>query len=232
MSELLQSKWGAVLLTILVYLLFRKVQQHFRWALLNPILWSITVLAVVLYTLDVPYVAYEESAASISFLLSPSVVALGVLLYMKYPMFKGNIKPLVLALFIGSVVGVLSVVLLLFVLGVDEVLLVTLAPKSVTTPIAMKITTLLGGIPSLVAVVVILVGIFGAVVGPKLLQWAGVKNKVAIGLSLGAGAHGIGTAKALEIGILEGAAAGVAIGIMGGFTAFITPLIGAIFRLF
>ena len=117
-------------------------------------------------------------------------------------------------------------------MGADHVLIATLEPKSVTTPIAMGVAEKAGGIPAIAAVIVIVVGIFGGIVGPFVLNKLNIDSKIARGLSLGAAAHGLGTARAMELGALEGAISGLAIGLMGVTTAILVPVVEWVMSLF
>ncbi|MDX1326948.1 MAG: LrgB family protein, partial [Arenibacter sp.] len=157
------------------------------------------------------------------FLLGPTVVALGVLFYEKYEQIKLNLLPFVASVVIGGTISVLSVCLLAMLLGASEPIIRSLAPKSVTTPIALEITKIIGGLPYIAAGIVIAVGIFGNAFGPGILRILGIRNKNAIGAALGTAAHGIGTARALDEGKLAGAYGGLAMCINGLLTAVITP---------
>ena len=119
----------------------------------------------------------------------------------------------------------MSVIFIARYFGADHALVASLEPKSVTTPIAMSIAERSGGIPAIAAVVVIVVGIFGGLVGPFILERLGIKSRIARGLALGSAAHGLGTAKAMELGAVEGAISGLAIGVMGIMTAILVPVI-------
>jgi len=134
------------------------------------------------------------------------------------------------AIFVGSVVGIVSVILIARALGADPRIVASLEPKSITTPIAVTVCAHLGGIPSLTAIIVILVGIFGGVIGPFVLKKLGIESKLAQGLALGSAAHAVGTARAMELGAVEGAIGGLAIGLMGVMTAILVPVIEAIMR--
>ena len=125
----------------------------------------------------------------------------------------------------GCIAGVLSVIFVARYFGADHALIASLEPKSGTTPIAMSIAERSGGIPAIAAVVVIVVGIFGGLVGPFILERLGIKSRIARGLALGSAAHGLGTAKAMELGAVEGAISGLAIGVMGIMTAILVPVI-------
>lgn len=145
---------------------------------------------------------------------------------------KSNAVSIMTSIFVGSLVGIVSVICIARWMGADHVLIATLEPKSVTTPIAMGVAEKAGGIPAIAAVIVIVVGIFGGIVGPFVLNTLNIDSKIARGLSLGAAAHGLGTARAMELGALEGAISGLAIGLMGIMTAILVPIVEWIMSLF
>mgnify|MGYP000140088840 CR=1 FL=1 len=217
MTVLLNSEIFILTLVIGVYLaavwLFRKT----RLSILNPLLVSIPVLALITHFLGISYESFEKGSRIISFMLGPTVVVLGYLLYEQIAQLKENAVSIITSVFVGCITGVLSVIFI--------ALIASLEPKSVTTPIAMSIAERSGGIPAIAAVVVIVVGIFGGLVGPFILERLGIKSRIARGLALGSAAHGLGTAKAMELGAVEGAISGLAIGVMGIMTAILVPVI-------
>ena len=162
-------------------------------------------------------------------MLGPSVVALGYVLYEQLEHIKGNVISILSAVFVGSIVGIVSVVLIAKVLGADHILIASLAPKSVTTPIAISLAEKTGGIPALAAAFVVICGIFGGLVGPVILRRIGIKSKIAKGLAMGSASHALGTARAMEMGAIEGAISGLAIGLMGIMTALLIPFAEMIF---
>ena len=201
----------------------RLLYARTRLSLLHPVLVTIAALIGLLRLLRLDYGTYMEGGRYVAFFLGPAVVALGVPLYRQLGEIRRRLGSLGVSLALGSVLGILSASLPAVLLGSPREVVVSLAPKSVTTPIAMEVSRLLGGLPPLTAVVVILTGIFGAVAGPPFLRLLRVRSAVAVGLALGAASHGIGTARALEEGELQGAAAGMAIGLNGIATAILTP---------
>jgi len=223
MRELLTSEVSILAFTLGIYFGAGWVYQKTKFALLHPVLVTIAVIIALLLIFNVDYPTYQKGAHLIDFMLGPSVVALGYTLYTQIASIKENAVSILTALFVGSIVGIGSVLILAKMLGSTQILSVTLAPKSVTTPIAMAISERFGGIPSLTAVVVIAIGIVGGIAGPWILRILKVDSKIAIGLALGASAHGLGTARAMELGAVEGAISGLAIGIMGLMTALIAP---------
>ena len=223
MTVLLNSEIFILTLVIGVYLaavwLFRKT----RLSILNPLLVSIPVLALITHFLGISYESFEKGSRIISFMLGPTVVVLGYLLYEQIAQLKENAVSIITSVFVGCITGVLSVIFIARYFGADHALIASLEPKSVTT--AMSIAERSGGIPAIAAVVVIVVGIFGGLVGPFILERLGIKSRIARGLALGSAAHGLGTAKAMELGAVEGAISGLAIGVMGIMTAILVPVI-------
>ncbi len=205
------------------------LQKRTGIKLLHPLLTAVTLLIPTLLLLDVDYPVFAEKTYLIHFMLGPSVVALGYLLHKQIGHIKGNIASIAAALFIGAIVGIVSVIVICKILGATPEITASMQPKSVTTPIAIGLSERSGGIPALTAVVVVACGILGSIMGPWLLDRLKIKSKVARGLALGAASHGIGTARALEMGPVEGAISGMAIGLMGIVTAILIPFIEKLF---
>ncbi len=225
MEEWLHSEIFILTLVIGVYLLAVWLFKKTKLSILNPLLVSIPVLALLTHCLGISYEAFEKGSRIISFLLGPTVVVMGYLLYEQIEQLKTNAVSIITSVFVGCITGILSVVFIARYFGADHALIASLEPKSVTTPIAMSIAERSGGIPAIAAVVVIVVGIFGGLVGPFILERLGIKSRIARGLALGSAAHGLGTAKAMELGAVEGAISGLAIGVMGIMTAILVPVI-------
>lgn len=232
MNSLANSDIFALTLVIGSYLAAQALYRKTRISLLHPLLTSIFVIIVVLNMLDVEYKSFRQGSSLIHFMLGPSVVALGYVLFEQMKYLRGNVISILTSVFVGAIVGIVSVIVIGQLMGADQTLIATLQPKSVTTPIAMGIAEKSGGIPSLTAVVVVVVGIFGSIVGPFVLKALGIESRIAKGLALGASAHGVGTAAAIQIGAVEGALSGLAIGLMGVMTAVLVPVIGFIGTLF
>lgn len=231
MHHLAHSELFALTLVAGTYLAAGALYKKVRFCLLHPLLTSIVVIIAVLEILGIPYESFRQSSHLIHFLLGPSVVALGYVLYEQMRYLKGNVVSILTSVFVGAMVGIVSVMLIGKLMGADATLIATLQPKSVTTPIAMGIAEKAGGIPSLTAVIVVAVGIFGSIVGPVVMKVLGIESRIAKGLALGASSHGVGTAAAIQIGAVEGALSGLAIGLMGIMTAVLVPVIGLIVSL-
>ncbi|MEW5926279.1 MAG: LrgB family protein [Gemmatimonadota bacterium] len=218
----------AVAATVAVYVLARRLHLRAGSFLLHPVLVGIVAMIGALEALGVEYGTYDRGGRLLSFWLGPAVVALGVPLFRQMDPVRRSARALLVSLLAGGAVGIVSACGVAALLGASPEVVRSLAPRSVTTPIAIEIARRAGGIPSLSAVVVILSGVFGAIVGPPLLRAAGVRSRTATGIALGASAHGVGTARAVEEGEVEAAGAGIAIGLMGVVTAVLTPLVLAL----
>ena len=224
MKDLIMNMPMMLSLTVGAYLLGLWVRKKSGLALLHPFFISIPVILAVLKSADIPYSFYMESNFIIDFLLGPSVVSLGYLLYRNREVIRLNALGILSSILTGSVVGVVSVVLLGWLTGLDEMFILSLEAKSVTTPVAMDITSSIGGNPTLAAVSVVACGLLGAVAGPLCIRLFRIKSPVAKGLALGCSAHGLGTAKAVEMGAVEGAVSGLSIALMGIATALFVQL--------
>lgn len=198
--------------------------------LIQPLLISMLIIIPFLKITGIEYKTFCDQTRILNFMLGPSVVALGYVLYEQIEHIKGNVISILTAVFVGSVVGILSVMLVAKLFGADHILISSLAPKSVTTPIAMSLAEKNGGIPALTAAFVVICGIFGGLVGPVILRRIGIKSKIAQGLAMGSSSHALGTARAMEMGALEGAISGLAIGIMGIMTALLIPFAEMLFK--
>ena len=215
-----------VLLTLAAYVAGRYIYKKSKVALLNTIVVATTLIILFFVAIRVDIKIYAENTAFLKYLLNLSVVSLGFLFYRYYDIIKRKGLVIILATFSGSCLSILSVWGIMHLMGAEKVSIITMLPKSVTTPIAVVLSAENGGMASVTAVMVILGGILGAVMGPWFLKIAKIKSPVAVGIAMGSAAHGIGTAKALEIGAVEGAAGGAAIALMGLFTSIIIGVIG------
>ncbi len=213
-------------LTLIAYQAATSVWERCnRHPLANPVLLAITVLVLVLDVTGTDYQTYFSGAQFIHFLLGPATVALAIPLYRAYDHIRQSAVAIAVAIISGCVVAIASSVGIGWLLGGSWGTLLSLAPKSATTPIAMGVSSLLGGNASLTAIFVILTGILGAMLSTRLLNLAGVKDPRARGLATGLAAHGIGTAHKLQINELTGAFAGLAMGLNGLATAVLAPLL-------
>lgn len=224
MKALIESDLFLLTLTVGLYCAGGALYRRTRMALLHPVLLTFAAVIVFLRTADIGYARYQEATRMLNFALGLSVVALGYLLYEQLERLRGSLLPVCAATLAGCVTGVLSVVYIAMAFGTQREILTSIAPKSVTVPIAVSVSGPLGGIVSVTSVVVFCVGIFGSIFGEWVLRRSGVRDPEARGFALGAAAHGIGTARAIELGAVEGALSGLAMALMGLATAMLMPL--------
>jgi len=211
-------------MTLVAYqLAFRIYQRSGQRPLANPVLLSILILVSLLTVTGTPYVRYFEGAQFVHFLLGPATVALAIPLYGQFKRLTRMAAPLVLALLGGSLTAMLSAVFVGYWFGGSLPTLLSLAPKSVTTPIAMGIAEQIGGLPSLAAVMVIATGVLGAMAAQMLYRWLGIRDDAVAGFSMGVAAHGIGTARAFQLSETMGAFAALGMGLNGLLTALALP---------
>ncbi|SIQ74344.1 TIGR00659 family protein [Paracoccus thiocyanatus] len=211
--------------TLIAYWLgdsFFRAMGRQSWA--NPVLCAVILLACVLGLTGTSYQTYFEGAQFVHFMLGPATVALGMPLYDNLHRVKRAALPLVAALVAGSVTAVVSALAIGKAFGLSEVMLASLAPKSTTAPVAIGIAEGLGGEPTITAVLVLVTGIFGAIIATPLLNALGIRDWRARGFSLGVAAHGIGTARAFQVNETAGAFAGIGMGLNAVLTSVIAPL--------
>ena len=213
-------------LTLLAYQAsFRIYQRAGFHPLANPVLLAVALLAGVLLLTGTPYQTYFDGAQFVHFLLGPATVALAIPLYAQWGRLKAMAGPLAVALVAGSLTAALSAWGIGALLGASRESLMSLAPKSVTTPIAMAVAERLGGLPSLTAVLVISTGIIGAVGARYLYRWLRIDDPAVRGFAIGLASHGIGTARAFQVSEQSGAFAALAMGLNGLVTALSLPWI-------
>lgn len=217
-------------LTLIAYQAGLLVYQRAKLnPLCNPVLIAIVALVCLLWATGTNYETYFAGAQFVHFLLGPATVALAFPLYRQIEQVKRSALALVVSLLAGSLTAMISALAIAWALGASRTSLISLAPKSVTAPVAMGITEKLGGLPSLTAVLVILTGIIGAMLGPMLLNLLGIRDWPARGLAMGTASHGIGTARALQVNQVAGAFSGLAMGLNALATALLLPLLWRLF---
>ena len=215
-----------VTLTLAAYVfsrwLWTRLGQH---ALANPVLVSIALIGTMLHVLEVSYDEYLRGGGLIALFLGPATVALGLLLYREIELVGQAVLPIVLGVASGASAAIVSAYALVSWLGGDEVLALTMAPKSATTPVSIALSDAVGGVPSLTAVFTILAGIVGATVGPLVLNLLRIRDQRVRGLAIGVSSHGIGTARMLHDSDTEGAFSGLAMALTTIATAVALPLL-------
>ena len=210
---------------------------HWLWRkghmtpLLNPVLLSILMIGGVLLATGIDYRTYFNGAQFVHFLLGPATVALAIPLYRQIRLLLRSLTAVAVGLLVGAATAAASAMGLAWVLGASERTILSLGPKSATAPIAMAVSESIGGLPSLSAVMAILTGITGSVVAVWVLDAVRVRSEAARGLAIGTASHGIGTARAIQLGEVTGAFSGLAMGLTAITTTLLVPLlVGLMFR--
>ena len=211
-------------ITLAVYQLALAAYERSRWVFLQPVLVSMTVLIGVLLATGLSYQEYRDSTFLLSVLLGPTTVALAVPLFLNLKRIRQLFWPTLLTLLLAGLLATVLGVALAWLFGAERMMLMTLAPKSVTSPIAMLVAEQIGGVAALAAVFVLITGVLGAICGPELLRRIGVHHPAAQGMALGITAHAVGTARALQESEESGAFAALAMSLMGLLTAILLPL--------
>ncbi|CAM3593024.1 LrgB family protein [Erysipelothrix urinaevulpis] len=225
LKPLLSSPFLWLSLTAGLYLLAAKLsKKRPKFVLFNPLVFSIISIIIILLVFDIPIEKYEKNTSVLSLFITPATVALAVKLEQNYDQLRKYWK----AILIGIASGVLFHTGLIYGLALsldfDHVMVATLLPKSITTAIAVDVSTSLGGIPSLTVAVVVFTGVIGGIIGPPLFKLFKINDEVAQGVALGSSAHAMGTAKAIELGDVQGAMAGLSIVITGITVVLLSPL--------
>ena len=225
MKEIISSTPAMLLLVIGSYYIGTLLYRRIRSAWVQPVAVAMILCIVAMLVLDIDYPTFKVGTAFLDFLLGPTVVALGYLLYEQIEHLRGREIAIFAATIIGGAVGITSVILIGHLFGLDETLIASLTPKSATMPIAIPLSEISGGLPAVTAVVVFLTGLVGSLIGPWLLDVCHITHPIARGLALGSASHGIGTSRAIELGAIEGAVSGLAIGLTGIAISLLLPLV-------
>jgi putative effector of murein hydrolase len=220
MSEWTSSPVFGVAATVGAYALACWVRD--RWVkALHPLLASATVLILFLLGAGIPYEDYNAGGSIVSFFLGPATIALGTLIYKHWPLVRRKIVAILSGMTFGTVFGIAVTAMLLWLLGGTRQVLLSMLPKTVTSPVAVEIVSLIGGIPEMGAVFTVLTGLTGSVLGPWLSRLAGIRSDAAIGTAFGTTSHGIGTARLLLDSEIQGSVSGFAM----ACSAILTPMI-------
>lgn len=211
--------------TLIVFYFARFLSKKIQHPVINPVLICLLVIIPLLMWFQVPYTTYFEQNKWLNALLEPAVVALAFPLYEQLGQIKQKWKTILSACLAGSVLSMIFGASIALALGMDEQLAASILPKSVTMPIAMAVSDQLGGMPSIAAVMVIMAGLFGAILGYPLFKLLRIESTMARGLTIGTVSHALGTAKAAEENHIEGAFGSLALVICGVMTSLLAPLV-------
>lgn len=220
-----------ILMTIGIYVVMSRIYSRFSWPLLLPVLTTTVVIVALLVSWHIPYKTYMEGGKWINFLLGPSVVALAYPLYKQRFVLKKYVVPILVGVSVGSMTGMLSGLFFAEFFHFDRTLTLSILPKSITTPVAIQITSNIGGISSMTIVCVMVAGLTGAIAGPAILKWMRVKSVLGKGIALGSASHVLGISKASEYGELAVSTGSVAMTLSALIGSIIAPYITTLFHI-
>ena len=225
MNQVTSSPLFGIALSVAAFSVGLWVNRRTKLSIANPILIAIPLVIACLTLTGVPLADYQRGGEVINMLLGPATAALALSIYRQREILKENFLPVLLGCLAGCCASVGSTLALCRIFGLDQALTASLGPKSVTTPIAVELSAQGGGIAAVTIVVVIFTGICGAALAPGFLKLLRVEDPMAAGVAIGTASHGIGTARALQMGKVQGAMSGVAIGVSGIITVLLVMLL-------
>lgn len=225
MTFIQESLYLGFVFTILAYLFGLWLKQKVGWAVLNPLLVASGIVIAGLLLTKTDYETYNQSAQHISYLLTPATVCLAIPLYKQLHLLKENFVAVIAAILSGVAASAICIFALCLLFKMDHISYVSMLPKSITTAIALGVSEEAGGVVTITVVCIMITGIFGNMIGETALRLFGIREPMAKGLALGTSAHAIGTAKALELGEIEGAMSSLSIAVAGLLTVIAVPLV-------
>ncbi|WP_287180229.1 LrgB family protein [Streptococcus sp. LMAG:39] len=228
MNEVITSPIFGIMVSILAYLMGMLIFRRFPHPITTPLLLATFFIITFLKISNISYTDYYVGGSYLNMLIVPSTVALGIPLYRSFHLMKHHIRSILSGILIACIVNTTFTALIAKAFGIKYLLAVSLFPKSVTTAMAVGIIDKMGGITTVTLVVVVITGILTSVLAPVFLKLLKIDDPVAIGLSLGGTGHAIGTGTALKYGHVEGAMAGLAIGVTGIVYVIISPIVAQI----
>lgn len=212
------SAFAGVTISLMSYMSGIYLKKKFRLAILNPLLVSIVATIIVLQLGSIDYKVYNEGAKYLSWLLTPATVCLAIPLYEKISLLKNNLKAVAAGIITGVITSLTTVFVLAWIMGLNHAEYVTLLPKSITTAIGMGVSEELGGYVTITVAVIIVTGILGNVLAEPICKIFKINEPVAVGIAIGSSSHAVGTAKAMEMGDIEGAMSSLSIAVAGLLT--------------
>lgn len=229
MSEFINTPLFGILLSIIAFEIGVWINKKTKISLLNPMLIGIVLVIGFLMVCNVKYESYKLGGDYISFFLAPATVALAVPLYKQLDKLKANWLPILVGIFVGSVSSIISVIVLAKFAGISQNVLVSITPKSITIPMGIEVSRLLGGLPAITVASIMITGITGAIISPIVCKLCHITDPVAQGVATGTASHAVGTSRMMELGEIQGAMSSLSIGIAGIVTAITAPIIVPLF---
>lgn len=230
-EEILNNPFFGVILSLISYRIGERLFEKTKLAVFNPFLISLIICIAVLKFFDIPLEWYNKGGDIISFFLAPATVALALPLYRQLPLLRQYAVPVAVGGLVGAVTAIVSVVGFGKLLGIDSTLLVSFLPKSITTPLGLELSRMIGGVPAITVVAIMITGLTGNILSPAVYRLCRISHPVAKGLGLGVSSHVFGTNRALEMGETEGAMSALALVFAGLLTVGLAPLLKFLFGL-
>lgn len=224
MDVINNSVYFGVVISLISYIIGLMIKKKFRYSILNPLLVSIIIVIVILTAFNIEYDTYNNGAKYISFLLTPATICLAIPLYQQLDSLKKNFKAIMISILTGALSSLVGVLVLSVFFKFTHEIYASLLPKSITTAIGIGISGEIGGIPTITVVAISLTGITGNVIGENVCRLFRIKNPISVGLAIGTASHAVGTAKALELGDVEGAMSSLSIAVAGLITVVLAPV--------
>ncbi len=212
-------------LSIIAFQIGLYINKKTGKAIFNPLIISMVIIIGLLGSLNIEFESYNKGGSIITFFIGPATVLLAVPLYRQIERFKESAVPILVGISVGTIIGISSIIVLGKLLGLSDLIIRSLVPKSTTTAISQEISIQIGGISGLSVAATVITGIIGNIIGTYVFKIFNIKNEEAEGVALGGACHAVGTAKAVELGEVQGAMASISIGISGIVTVFIAPLL-------
>lgn len=222
---IIDSTMFGLALSLFAYMFGLKIKQTINNPLANPLFIAIIITIAVLYVFDIPYEKYYEGASVISLFLGHATAVLGMSIYRQLENLKKNFLPVICGCVVGAIVSIACSIGFCKLFGLSDTLVATMIPRAATSPIAMEISSVKGGMVSVTVAMVIFSGIMGAVFAPIFVKVLKMKNRIAVGVAIGTSSSAAGTSKAIEMGETEGAMSGLAVGITGLATVIFALII-------
>lgn len=222
---IINDAYFGLVLSLLAFEIGKYIFNKTKSPVFNPLLVGTIIVIVILKIFNISTEQYFKGASLITFFLGPATVALAMPLYKQWDLFKKYFVPVMTGAVLGSFIAIVSVIVLSKILGLDEVLIFSLMPKSITSPIGIELSNMLGGVPAITALSIIITGIIGNITAPYICQLFRIDHSVARGIGIGVASHAVGTSKAMEMGEVEGSMSALSIVIAGILTLIWAPLL-------
>ena len=225
MEQILNTQLFGLLTIIVFYNIGLFIQKKAKNPICNGLLIAMILIILFLKVTKIPYESFKIGADTINFLLGPTTIVLAVPLYRQFHLFKKYTKEILVGILTGVFISFACVVIICKIANADSQIIYSILPKSITTPMGISLSNILGGIESITVVCIILTGILGNMMGETVLKIGRVKHPISKGIALGTAAHAVGTSKALELGEVEGAMSSLSIGVAGFLTVVLIPIL-------